>query len=39
VPYVVFDNHDDLTSQPGEALGRRLEEKLFALWEASKTIN
>lgn len=38
VPYVVFDNHDDLTSQPGETLGRLLEEKLFALWEASKTI-
>ncbi|MHB8088044.1 MAG: hypothetical protein ACYDH2_07305 [Anaerolineaceae bacterium] len=39
VPYVVFDNHDDLTSQPGEALGCRLEEKLFALWKASKTTN
>jgi hypothetical protein len=33
VPYVVFDNHDDLTSHPENGLGHRLEEKLNELWE------
>ncbi len=33
VPYVVFPNHDDVTTgQPG-ALARRLDEKLSRLWE------
>ncbi|PKN99689.1 MAG: hypothetical protein CVU42_06795 [Chloroflexi bacterium HGW-Chloroflexi-4] len=33
VPYIIFDNHDDVTSQPGEGLANRLEEKLNDLWE------
>ena len=33
VPYVVFNNHDDLTSEPGTALGDRLEVKIHELWE------
>jgi hypothetical protein len=33
VPYAVFDNHDDVTTRMGEALGRRLEDRLGALWE------
>lgn len=33
VPYVVFDNEDDVTSERGEALGERLEETLGRLWE------
>ena len=33
VPYVVFENHDDVTTQGGETLGSRLEEKLQKLWE------
>ena len=33
VPYAVFENEDDLTTHPGEALGRRLEEVLGRLWE------
>jgi hypothetical protein len=35
VPYVVFDNADDVTTQRGEALGARLESALnalFSLW-------
>jgi hypothetical protein len=32
VPYVVFDNSDDVTSQPGEALGTQLEDVLTKLW-------
>jgi hypothetical protein len=32
VPQVVFDNQDDLTTAGGEPLGRRLEERLGALW-------
>ncbi|MBA3074048.1 MAG: hypothetical protein FP831_10655 [Anaerolineae bacterium] len=32
VPYVVFNNHNDLTSQPGKALVSQLEEKLQELW-------
>jgi hypothetical protein len=32
VPYVVFDNHDDVTTGMGEALGRRLEDRLGVLW-------
>jgi hypothetical protein len=33
IPYAVFDNADDVTSQRGEALGRRLEQVLGRLWE------
>ncbi len=32
VPYVVFDNHDDVTSPRGEELGLRLETCLKQLW-------
>lgn len=32
VPYVVFENEDDVTTGRGEALGRRLEETLGRLW-------
>ncbi len=32
VPYVVFDNADDVTTARGDALGRRLEESLKRLW-------
>jgi hypothetical protein len=32
VPYVVFPNHDDVTTPQGDALGQRLEEKLGELW-------
>ncbi len=33
VPYTVFDNHDDVTSQKGQALGERLTSALSQLWE------
>jgi hypothetical protein len=32
VPYVVFDNSDDVTTQRGDALGERLETALQQLW-------
>lgn len=32
VPYVVFDNSDDVTTQRGTALGERLERALKQLW-------
>ena len=32
VPYVVFENEDDVTTARDEALGRRLEEVLGRLW-------
>jgi hypothetical protein len=32
VPYVAFDNSDDVTSRRGEALGSRLERALSDLW-------
>lgn len=32
VPYAVFDNEDDLTTERGKALGLRLEEVLGHLW-------
>ena len=32
VPYVVFDNADDVTTQGGAALGERLEQALKKLW-------
>ncbi len=33
VPYVVFENEDDVTTARGPALGERLEETLALLWE------
>lgn len=33
VPFVVFDNQDDVTTQGGEALGVRLEAVLNRLWD------
>lgn len=33
VPYAVFENEDDVTTERGEALGQRLEETLGLLWE------
>ena len=33
VPYVVFDNHDDVTTARGDELGARLEGCLTRLWE------
>ncbi len=33
VPYVVFENEDDVTTGRGQALGIRLEETLGRLWE------
>ncbi len=36
VPYVVFDNADDVTTQRGDALGARLEERLQKLWSLYK---
>jgi len=32
VPYAVFDNEDDVTTQQGTALGERLEQVLDLLW-------
>jgi len=32
VPYVVFDNRDDITTAGGEALGKRLRAALSGLW-------
>ncbi len=32
IPYVVFKNNDDVTSQNGDALGSRLQKKLDLLW-------
>ncbi len=32
IPYVVFENEDDVTTQDGEALFMRLEESLGRLW-------
>ena len=33
IPYVVFENHDDVTTGRGEALGNRLEARLATLWD------
>jgi hypothetical protein len=33
VPYVVFDNHDDVTTGKPDQLGERLEARLNALWK------
>jgi len=36
VPYVMFENEDDVTTARGEALGQRLENRLSALWQLYK---
>ena len=33
VPYVIFENEDDVTTARGEALGERLEARLQTLWQ------
>jgi hypothetical protein len=33
IPYAIFDNHDDVTTGMGEALGLRLENVLDRLWQ------
>ena len=32
VPYVIFENEDDVTTARGDALGDRLEARLQTLW-------
>ena len=32
VPYVIFENEDDVTTAQAEALGKRLQDKLSTLW-------
>ncbi len=39
VPYVIFENEDDVTSARGEALGQRLEESLSLLWQRWQKIS
>lgn len=39
VPYVVFDNEDDVTTNQGPELGKRLEMTLDTLWSRYKTIH
>lgn len=36
VPFVVFENEDDVTTQGGDALGDRLRERLEVLWKLAK---
>ncbi len=38
VPYVVFENEDDVTTARGAALGQRLEEALADLWRVYKAV-
>jgi hypothetical protein len=38
VPYVVFENEDDVTTARGPALGKRLEERLALLWERYRAL-
>jgi hypothetical protein len=33
VPFVVFENEDDVTTARGDALGNRLEARLQTLWQ------
>ncbi len=37
VPYVVFENEDDVTTERGDALGKRLAETLGRLWKVYQT--
>jgi hypothetical protein len=39
VPYAIFDNADDVTTQQGSELGERLEKTLDKLWSRYKTIH
>jgi hypothetical protein len=39
VPFVVFENEDDLTTPAGEPLGARLEERLNLLWQAYQKLH
>jgi hypothetical protein len=39
VPFVVFENEDDLTTPAGEPLGARLEERLKILWQAYQVLH
>jgi hypothetical protein len=39
VPFVVFENEDDLTTPAGEPLGARLEERLNLLWQAYQNLH
>lgn len=39
VPYVVFDNADDVTSKQGEAMGKRLEMSLARLWRIRNPVH
>jgi hypothetical protein len=39
VPFVVFENEDDLTTPGGEPLGARLEERLNVLWQAYQKLH
>lgn len=39
VPYVVFDNEDDVTTNQGPELGKRLEMTLDTLWSRYKIIH
>ncbi|HKJ26652.1 MAG TPA: hypothetical protein VJ965_03355 [Anaerolineales bacterium] len=36
VPYAVFENEDDVTTERGAALGKRLEETLQTLWARTR---
>ncbi|MCJ7659745.1 MAG: hypothetical protein MUO67_11395 [Anaerolineales bacterium] len=38
VPYIVFENEDDVTSERGEELGKRLEFSLQGLWDLYNSI-
>ena len=38
VPYIVFENEDDVTTERGEELGKRLENSLQRLWELYRSI-
>lgn len=39
VPFIVFENEDDVTTSGGEKLGRRLEENLSQLWKNYQAIH
>jgi hypothetical protein len=39
VPFVVFENEDDLTTPAGEPLGARLEERLNILWRTDQQLH
>lgn len=38
VPYIVFDNNDDVTTTQGEDLGQRLESVLDCLWNICQSV-